>query len=227
MSESNEPTAPSPNAPTDKAAKARAAKAAKKQDRTAALEAQIAELRQMISEKVAPKAALVPEPPASRPGEYFIGGVDPSTGRPILQKRRWRRSDVEREYPMVEFVPQQTVIVSPHGVRPAWRLEQGKPATVPSIVKDIHDSQIVAIQRQSMYKVSETVSKAVFEQALNDPLKGRHFEGLKHVGYGWPMEALTAVSQGRGDDAKAMEEIGWEPEIGFPGGYNGKPLPTK
>lgn len=220
MSDANEQTAKSPNAPTaDRMAKARAAKTAK-DNRIAELEAQIAALQ----EKAA-GVQTVPEPPAARPGEYFIGGTD-SAGKPVLLKRKWKRADVEKMYPPVTFAPTLSIPVSPHGVKPQWVLVPGKIVTVPSIVKDIHDAQLFSIQRQSEgYRVSDEQTKRVFDAAMNDPLKSRHFEGLKHVGYGWPMEALQAAGRGLGDSAEEMARIGWEPEVGFPGGYSGKPLP--
>ena len=218
MSDANEQTAKSPNAPkADRMAKARAAKTAK-DNRIAELEAQIAALQGQAT-------APAPEPPAAKPGEYFIGGTD-SAGKPVLLKRKWKRPDVERLYPTVTFAPTLSIPVSPHGVRPAWILVPGKIVTVPSIVKDIHDAQLFAIQRQSEgYRVSDEQTKRIFDAALNDPLKSRHFEGLKHVGYGWNMDALQAAGRGLGDSAEEMARIGWEPEVGFPGGYNGKPLP--
>jgi hypothetical protein len=194
-----------------------------KPDRIAQLEAQVAVLAANLKSQPAAEAPI-PEAPV-KPGEYFVGGTDPASGKPLMVKKRWTRSDVVRAYPAVEFAPAISTIVSPHGVKPVWQLEIGKIVTVPSIVKDIHDAQLFAIRRQSEgYQVSENHAKAVFDAAKNDPLKGRHFEGMRHVGYGWNAEALAAAGRGLGDSAEEMSRIGWEPEVGFPGGYNGKPI---
>lgn len=228
MSESNEPTATSPNAPADRMAKARQAKVEKAKaqeaeaDRFAALEAQVLALASQL--KAAQSVASVETVHETyRPGEYFVGGVD-ENGKKVIRKRRWTKADIERMYPTVEFAPAITSPISPHGI--TYQVEAGKIFRGPSIVKDIHDQTVAGIQRQSMYRVSDADSRQVFEAARNDPLKGKYFEPIKHVGYGWPLEALTAVAKGLGDDAKAMDDIGWESEVGFPGGYNGKPLPV-
>ena len=227
MSEANEPTAKSPNAPkAERMAKARAGKA-EKADRLTHLETQIAALKTMLESQSKAAAAtgtgsdILTE---YKPGEYFVGGVDASTGRPVMRKRRYSRSDIEKLYPAVTFAPAISLLTRPHGV--SYDLEAAKIVTVPSIVKDIHDAVVFSIRRQSEgYKVSAEQSRRVFDAAQNDPIKGRHYEPLRHVGYGWPIEALQQVAKGRGNDAKAMEEIGWESEVGFPGGYSGKPLP--
>ena len=221
MSEANEPTAKSPTAPKqDRMAAARAAKKNQKDD-IAELRAQIAALSERLSEKTAPIGA---DAPSGEPGEYFVAGTDTQTGKPVYRKRKWTKGDVEKKYPSVTFAPTLSTPIRPHGV--TYVLEAGKIATVPSIVKDIHDQMVLAIRRQSEgYRVSAEQTSAIFEAAKNDTGKGRHFEGLKHIGYGWPLEALEAVARGLGDDAAEMERIGWEPEVGFPGGFGGKPLP--
>ena len=227
MSEANEPTAKSPNAPkADRMSKARAAKSVK-HDRVAQLEAQVSKLTTLVESQQRAAAAtgtgsdILTE---YKPGEYYVGGIDASTGRPVMRKRRYSRSDIEKMYPAVTFAPSLTLNARPHGI--SYSLEASKIVTVPSIVRDIHDAVVFSIRRQSEgYRVSDEQSKRVFDAAKSDYGKGRHFTGLEHVGYGWPIEALQMVAKGRGNDAKAMEEIGWEPEVGFPGGYGGKPLP--
>ena len=226
MSEAKEPTAVSPKAPKpDRFAKARAAKA-DKSDRVSRLEAQIKELKELVtSQSRAAGATGVGSDILAeyRPGEYYVGGVDASTGRQVMRKRRYTKTDVEKLYPPVTFAPIISVPVRPHGI--TYELRGSEIVTVPSIVKDIHDAMVFSIRRQSEgYRVSDEQSKRVFDAAKGDPGKGRHFTGLEHIGYGWSVEALQMVAKGRGNDAKAMEEIGWESEIGFPGGYDGKPL---
>jgi hypothetical protein len=229
MAESNEPTATSPSAPTDRAAKARAAKAAKRagDSEIAALREQVERLSQIVASQQQSVVSIIPENvnPAHAPGAYFIAGVDES-GRKVFRKRKWTRVDIERAFPVVSFAPVITEVIRPMGVE--YRLTAGAVATVPSIVKDLHDAMVLSIRRQSEgYRVSDEQSRRVFDEAKADPIKGRHYEPLKHVGFGWPIEPLTAVAQGKGDDPKTMEAIGWESEVGFPGGYEGKPIPTQ
>lgn len=228
MADANEPTAAGPNAPKqDRMAKARAAKKTKT-DEVADLKAQVERLSQLVQSQYqsGERETRAPESISEEyaPGAYFVGGIDAATGKPVTRKRRWARADVERAYPKVTFAATRDCVISPHGI--PYELVAGKVVTVPSIVKDLYDAQEFSVRRQSEgYRVSEEQSRQVFAAAKSDPFKGRHFTGLEHVGYGWPQEALDAVAHGHGDDGKTMEAIGWEPEVGFPGGFNGKPLP--
>ena len=57
------------------------------------------------------------------------------------------RVDVLRAYGTTSFTPQLTTGVRPHGV--VWDLVAGVEVVVPSIVKDIHDAMVRAIQLQT------------------------------------------------------------------------------
>lgn len=230
MTESNDPTSTGPNG-QDKMAKARAAKAAKKtlEQQLAAMQAHIDQLQaQLDKAPVVSEEYVVPGPeakPGEQPGEYVEDGKDPATGRIIYRKRRWSRAEIERRYPQVTFTPMLTNTYKPHGITRGWDLQFGKPATVPSIVKDLHDDQLKAIQNQTegYPGFSDTQERAAFEATRKS--HSPHFSPVKHVDFGWPEGALAAQAKmNAGAPAIDPATVGHEPEVGFPGGFNGKPL---
>lgn len=223
MTESNEPTSTGPNA-QDRMAKARAAKAAKQGDaeRIAQLEQQLREAEaKLVFQR---EAALVAGPTAKsgqRPGTYVLD----KDGRPV-NKLRWSREIIEQTYEKVTFVPMLTISVRPHGItRGEWQLEAGKQTVVPTIVKDIHDNSLRAIQMQTeAYKGwSGDQERTAFEATRKS--KAPHFSPVQHIDYGWPLPALEAQAKiNAGADPIDPSSVGHEPELGFPGGYGGKPL---
>lgn len=231
VTESNDPTASGPKG-QDRMAKVRAAKAAKKQetDRISALEAHIAKLQEQLDKApVISEEYVRPGPvakPGQQPGEYIEDGRDPSTGRVVYRKRRWSRAQIEQRYPPTTFTPMLTNTYKPHGVTKGWTIEYGKQITVPCIVKDMHDDQLKAIQMQTegYPGFSDTQERAAFEATRKQ--KAPHFSPVKHVDFGWPEAALAAQAKmNAGAAAIDPSSVGHEPEVGFPGGFNGKPFP--
>ena len=216
----NEPTAPSPNAPK------RGRPFGKKQTSEAsailALQQQLADLRaEIAATPIVSDQYVTPGPEAKvgqRPGEYVEEGKDPGTGRPILKKLRWSRPMIESRYPSVTFTPMKDMDVRPHGItRGEWKLAAGQEITVPSIVKDLYENSMraIAFQVDGYPGFSSEQERTAFEATLKK--KGPHATPVKHVDFGWSESALWAARNGTIDPTH-------EPEVGFPGGYNGRPL---
>lgn len=217
--DANEQTAKSPNAPKrGRPKKTQTAEASA----ILALQQQIAELTARLN-----AAPVIDDKPGEEaqpdqvPGEYYEDGKDPQTGQPRIRKRRWSRALIDQRYDKITFTPMLTVTVKPHGItKGGYVLAAGTPFTGPSIVKVIHDDQMLAIRRQSegYPGASPEQERVIFDTARKDPLRGRHATPLQHVGTGWSESALRAAAAGTVDPTH-------EPEQGFPGGFGGKPLP--
>lgn len=221
MTESNEPTTTSPNAPK-KRGRPFGKQVTSEASAILELQKQLSELRAQMQSApvVSPDTSAQDGQGAYVPGEYFEDGIDAATKQPKISKRRWNRSLIEQRYPSVKFTPMVSMPVKPHGItRGGWDLLAGKEITVPSIVKDIYDNSILAIERQTKGYPGATQDqeRAIFDAARNDPTKGRHATPLQHVGFGWSESALKAAAAGAVDPSH-------EPEQGFPGGYKGQPL---
>jgi hypothetical protein len=107
----------------------------------AALQEQVLALQEALAVRAETKQlaslAAVPSPSEElKPGTYVEIGRD-SSGAPILGKVAWTRDWIERTYEPVTFIPARTMTVAPHGI--SYRLEQGEPNTVPSIVRAIYE----------------------------------------------------------------------------------------
>jgi len=147
------------------------------------------------------------------PGTYIN---DPKLNVPI-GKVRWSRAIIEKTYPPVTFTPMMNTTVRPHGItRGEWVLAAGTPITAPSIVRDIYENSMKSLDGARQWKGFDAdQERAAFDATITT--KTPHASPIKHVGVGWPESALIAGRDGKVDP-------NWEPEVGFPGGYGGKPL---
>lgn len=72
------------------------------------------------------------------PGTVVGDGI----GKHKVPWTRWHMEDPESpvHYPMVEFIPERTVSINPHGVH--YRVVEGVTNRVPSIVQDIYNDML-------------------------------------------------------------------------------------
>ncbi len=100
-----------------------------------------------LAEVLAEEAKSVGEP--RTPGATVRGGKVP-----------WTRGDIERTFPMVTFMPEETVPVSWNGVR--YQLLEGIEATVPSCIKGIYDDYRRRVRSIGRDLPSMGVTKSVY-----------------------------------------------------------------
>lgn len=132
-----------------------------------------AEIAQLRAENEAlKKGAIVDEiaqPPAAealKPGEYYnVGTPD----KPVVMKRHWTKADMEREYTMVEFRPEENMVVAPHGV--TYELTKRVQVRVPSIVMEFHDEAIARrdLESKRYRPLSMMENYALAERAMMEP----------------------------------------------------------
>ena len=67
-----------------------------------------------------------------------IPGMILDAGKLTTHKLPYKRSDLERIYPMLTFTPEETIPITLQGI--TYQLEADKPITVPSAIKDIYDN---------------------------------------------------------------------------------------
>lgn len=142
----------------------------------------------------------LPQAAALQPGQYV--NIAPPAAAPDLRKVRWSKGAIEKTYPSITFVPLINIVVAPHGI--PYHLTQSEPVTVPSIVRDFHDTEF---QRQkhfydryrpeSALEVIEGIQRSKEQQGV--PIWGR----LHLVGSGLLMGESSPAVQVPEKDAKA------------------------
>ena len=146
-----------------------------------ALLARIDKLETQRAEDIEITAEL-PVAQGLQPGQYV--NIAPSNQAPDIRKIRWTRATIEKTYPPVSFVATINITVAPHGI--AWQLIAGDAYTVPSIVKDLHDTEVNRIRHQydrlkpeSPMEILESIQRS--KENPGHPVWGR----LHIVGHGF------------------------------------------
>lgn len=103
------------------------------------LEALLARVEKLEAEKAEDIeiTADLPQAQGLQPGQYVNVGAPNQA--PDLRKVRWTKAAIEKAYQPVTFVPLINVTVAPHGI--PYGLRRNQQVTVPSIVRDLHDTE--------------------------------------------------------------------------------------
>lgn len=131
----------------------------------------------------------LPQAVGLKPGQYV--NIAPANESPDLRKVRWTRSNIESTYTAVEFIPIIDIVVAPHGI--PWSLQASTPVTVPSIVRDLHDSEVYRRRHQYDRYRPESPMEILESIQRSKETPGHQVWGRVHlVGHGLAMGAEQA-----------------------------------